>query len=329
MQKAEKRMLKTMKRTNVFKLYPTKEQEKFLLKICKMSTILWNKLNYIRRQAFFEGRFDWEEGVDELYNEFKSILGSATAQQIIRKNNFAWKSFFKLKWLQRMNKLPKHIKNVSPPRYWKDREAGKRKLMTIIRNDRYRIERNSKGKKYLIFKGMRIRITGKAKWHGKQGQLEILYDDLTKSWYSHQTIEVEKPEAKGYKKAFVDIGAICLITAWIENERQAIAFSGKPLLSDWWYWNKKIAQHQSLLKKINNKHTSKTLRKLYRIRQKRFRHYVNTVVHRFVKLCLKKGVKIIFVSDPKGLRRNNNKSKKLTLSSTTSSAIDISSKGLK
>ncbi len=39
--------------------------------------------------------------------------------------------------------------------------------------------------------------------------------------------------------------------------------------------------------------SSKRLRKLYRIRQRRFRHYVNTAVHKFVELCLKKGVKTI------------------------------------
>ncbi len=81
-----------------------------------MSAVLWNKINYIRRQALFKDRFSWEEGVKELYNEFKQIIGSATAQQIIRKNDFAWKSFFKLKRLQSKNKLSKHIKKVSPPR---------------------------------------------------------------------------------------------------------------------------------------------------------------------------------------------------------------------
>ena len=83
-----------MKRVNKFRLRLTKEQEKVLFSLCEMSAVLWNKLNYIRRQAFFEGRFDWKEGVDELYNEFKPILGSATAQQIVRKNNEAWRSFF-------------------------------------------------------------------------------------------------------------------------------------------------------------------------------------------------------------------------------------------
>ncbi len=93
--------------------------------------MLWNKINYIRRQAFFKDKFSWEEGVKELYNEFKEIIGSAAAQQIIRKNGFAWRNFFKLKKLQSKNKLPSNIKRVSPPRNWKDREAGKRKLMTI------------------------------------------------------------------------------------------------------------------------------------------------------------------------------------------------------
>ena len=68
-----------MKRVNKFRIRLTKEQEKVQFSLCEMSAVLWNKLNYIRRQAFFEGRFDWKEGVDELYNEFKPILGSATA----------------------------------------------------------------------------------------------------------------------------------------------------------------------------------------------------------------------------------------------------------
>ncbi len=84
-----------MKIVNKFRLRPTKEQE-ILFSLCEMSAVLWNKPNYIRRQLFFESRFDWKEGVDELYDEFKKIIGSATAQQIVRKNNDAWRSFFSL-----------------------------------------------------------------------------------------------------------------------------------------------------------------------------------------------------------------------------------------
>ncbi len=300
-----------MKRVNKFRLRPTKEQEKVLFSLCEMSAVLWNKLNYIRRQAFFEGRFDWKEGVDELYNEFKRILGSATAQQIIRKNNSAWRSFFALLKLKNQGKLPSHIRKISPPRYWKDRLSGRRKLMTVIRNDCYRIEEVG-GKKWLVLpKGLRIRITGEIRWRGKQGRLEIFYDDLTGRWYAYQSVEVNQPSAISPVKAFVDLGVINIITAWIEGEKQPIAFSGKPLLADWWYWTKKIAHYQSIAKKVNGANTTKRIRKYYRIRQLRFRHAVNTIIYRFVKLCYEEGVTEIVVGNVSHIRENNNKNSKV------------------
>ena len=302
-----------MRRTNKLRLRPTEEQERVLLNLCEMSAVLWNKLNYIRRQSFFEGAFDWEEGVAELYNEFKPIIGSATAQQIIRKNDEAWRSFFSLLKLKGEGSLPSHIHNISPPRYWKDRKSGRRKLMTIIRNDLYRIEEEGK-KKYLVLpKGLRIRATGSIKWRGKQGRLEIYYDDLTRRWYAHQSVEVDQPghTTSSKRKAFVDLGVMNIITAWIEGERQCVAFSGRPLLSDWWYLNHKISEHQSELKRVNDRSTSKRLRKLYRKRLRRFRHIINTIIYRFINLCLKKNVSEIIVGDVTHIRDNNDKGNKI------------------
>ena len=80
-----------MKRVNKFRLRPTKEQEKELRGLVEMSVVLWNKINYKRRQSFFKGNIDWD--TKEEYNGFKRIIGSATAQQIERKNNEAWRGF--------------------------------------------------------------------------------------------------------------------------------------------------------------------------------------------------------------------------------------------
>lgn len=238
-------------------------------------------------------------------------MGSATAQQIIRKNNEAWRSFFSLLRLKR--RLPPHIERVSPPRYWKDRSTGKRKLMTVIRNDTYRIE-EIEGEKCLILpKGLRIRATGSIRWGGKQGRLEIHYDDLTGRWYAHQSVEVEvdQQSATSSKRAFVDLGVINIITALIEGERQAIAFSGSPLLSDWWYWSERIAKYQSELKRVNDRNTSKQLRNLYRKRQCRFRHFINTIINRFARLCRERNVGEVIVGDITNIRANNDRGSKV------------------
>ena len=303
-----------MRRTNKLRLRPTEEQERGLLNLCEMSAVLWNKLNYIRRQRFFEGTFDWEEGVAELYDEFKPIIGAATAQQIIRKNNEAWRSFFTLLKLKGEGKLPSHIHNVAPPRYWKNRKTAKRRLMTVIRNDLYRIEGEGKKKFLVLPKGLRVRATGSIRWEGKQGRLEIYYDDLTGRWYAHQSVKVDQlrhTTSLTLRKAFVDLGVANIITAWIEEERQSIAFSGKPLLADWWYLNHKISEHQSELKRVNDRNASKRLRKLYRKRQRRFRDAINTIVYRFVKLCFEKGVSEIIVGDITHIRDDNSKGNKI------------------
>ncbi|MEX2706238.1 MAG: transposase [Candidatus Freyrarchaeum guaymaensis] len=76
-----------------------------------------------------------------------------------------------------------------------------------------------------------------------------------------------------------------------------------------------------MLKEVNGKHTSKRLRKLSRKRKRRFRHAVNTIVHRFVKDCYEKGVSEIVVGDLTNIRENNSKGKGPTRWFVTSGVI--------
>ena len=184
--------------------------------------------------------------------------------------------------------------------------------MTVMRNDCYRIEEMNGGKWLILPKGLRIRVTGEVRWRGRQGRLEIHYNDLNGRWYAYQSVEVDQPRhIIFHKKAFIDLGVINIITAWVEGERQAIAFSGRPLLADWRYWTKKIAKYQSKLKKVNGRNKSKQLRKLYRRRKLRFRNAVNTIIHRFVKLCYMKDIGEIIVGDVRHIRDDNNKGSKV------------------
>jgi putative transposase len=98
---------------------------------------LYNEVNFERRQAYIcYKRFEWYS--KRLYEKYAPLVGSATAQQIINKNNEAWKSFPALKRLKAEGRLPKHVTRVSMPRYWK--KNGKRKLKIIVRNDCYKID---------------------------------------------------------------------------------------------------------------------------------------------------------------------------------------------
>jgi len=146
---------------------------------------LWNEVNYRRRQSFFNGEIDWN--TDEEYNKYKRLVGSATAQQIIIKNNETWKSYFALLKLKQEGKFPPHINQIKPLRYWKDRKASKRILRILVRCDCYSLG----GDVLKLPFGLRIRWSGKNMLEGKQGRLEIVYADLNKSWYAFQPVEVK------------------------------------------------------------------------------------------------------------------------------------------
>ncbi len=299
-----------MKRTNIFKLKPAKEQEQRLFELADNCARMFNEINYKRRHSFSSRNFDWN--TEESYHKYKKIIGSATAQQVTRKNNEAWKSFFALLRLKKQGKLPKHIRKVSPPGYWKDRKTGKRVLTILIRCNCYKLSEN-----YLKLPfRLKIRWKGKSRWEEKkQGRLEIRYDNLSRRWYAYMPVEVERkplhqPTADKKKKAYVDLGIINIITSWIEGEKRAGIYSGRSVLSDWWYWNRKIGEHQSNIEKNGKRKTSKRLRKLFRKRKKRFRHLINTIIARFVKNCWEKGVSEIVIGDVKNIRVNSRKKKK-------------------
>ncbi|GBE54200.1 putative transposase [archaeon BMS3Bbin15] len=285
-----------MKRTNTFNLNPTKEQESRLFKLADNCSRMYNEINYKRRQSFFGGEIDWNTA--QLYKKYIRVVGSATAQQIIIKNNEAWKSFFFLFKGKKQGKLPENIKKIGVPGYWKDRKTGERDLRILIRNNCYKLRGDILK---LPFK-LEIKWRGRNKWYGKQGRLEIAYDRLSRKWYAFQPVLVTPAhQPTKNKKAYVDLGVKVPIMAWIPGER-IFGYRANSMLADWWYLNHRIAEHQSTLKEVNNRHTSKHLSKLYRKRQRRFRSHMNRIIKDFVKVCWHKGVSYIICGDLRNIR---------------------------
>jgi putative transposase len=245
---------------------------------------LYNEVNFERRQAYIRYRcFEWYP--KHLYEKYTPLIGSATAQQIINKNNEAWRSFLALKRLEAGGRLPKHITRVSMPGYWK--RNGRRELRIIVRSDCYRID-----DRYLYLpKLLRLKYEGELKWKGKQGRFEIIYDEVDEVCRGFMSVKVEKPPLRGGNKPlYIDLGVVNLATLWFEGLKQPIAFSGKRILSDWWYWTRNIAKEQRRLARVNGAKTSRKLRRLYRMRQRRFRHAVNAMIKTIVEDAYQLGI---------------------------------------
>jgi putative transposase len=84
-----------MKRTNTFGVTPlAPSDEELLFRVLDASPSLYNELNYARQEAYFDGENVWEIEQDDFRKKYLRVLGSATAQQVIRKNDEAWKGFF-------------------------------------------------------------------------------------------------------------------------------------------------------------------------------------------------------------------------------------------
>ncbi|MEM0061570.1 MAG: hypothetical protein QW726_06550, partial [Fervidicoccaceae archaeon] len=109
-----------MRRTAVLRIAPDRDSENKLKLLCSLSAKLWNEVNYARRRMFFEEkRVDLRTTYREFYENYKALIGSATAQQVLNKNDEAWRSFFSLLKAKKECKLPPFVKKVNPPGYRK------------------------------------------------------------------------------------------------------------------------------------------------------------------------------------------------------------------
>ncbi|MEM0032964.1 MAG: transposase, partial [Saccharolobus sp.] len=260
------------RRTNIVRLLPNGHQHKKLLKLADASAKLFNELNYERRQQFFHGEeVDFKGTWNKYYEKYKGILG-VNAQAVMQKNNEAWSSIFSLLKLKKEGKLPPHMTHVSPPRYWKDRENKRRKKILVVRQDRYEVDEK---RKKLILKDfhMEVDFVGKLRWYGKQGRLEIIYDEDTNKWYAHIPVDVGVEETKNGKKskyvvhgerktiqvaspqgnkvASMDLG-INVLASVVVDDGTWLLYKGVRVKEDYFYFEKRIAEVQSLADKAGN-----------------------------------------------------------------------------
>jgi len=266
---------------------------------------------------------DFEGTWGKCYEKYKEELG-VNAQAVMQKNNEAWSSFFSLIKLKKENKLPSHMNRVGPPRYWKDGETGGRKLILVVRQDRYVVDEQN----HIILKDFHLEIsfTGRLRWHGKQGRLEIYYDETRNAWFAsipvevgvevtrkgrrskhilrgeRKSIQVKSP--KGSKAASIDLG-INVLASVVVDDGSWLLYKGVRAKEDYFYFGRRIAEAQSLSDKMKNIEEYEAYYELNRERRRLFKKLARRLLHLYrnfashlMRELHEQGVSIIYLGYP-------------------------------
>ncbi|NJE25226.1 transposase [Thermococcus sp. MV5] len=308
-----------MKRSVTIKLQPSKEQEEILFQLGQATAIIWNKLNYERLKQFKEfSKIDFGTTEKEAYYTFKDWIGGSTVQQLARKNAEAWRSFFTLNRKKKAGELPEWFK-PKPPKFVREKN-GRKMFIIPLRNDQYRVKGNVLELRRLgKFGKLEIQFKGRIHLKGKQGRLEIQYDEVKRKWYAHVSLTVEEKlegeewvklprKPKGNLSAGIDLGINNLMAVYVENG-ESFLVNGRLLKSIDFYWQKRVADYQSKLNKSGAK-TSRKLRRMHEKAKLQAKHYINSAVRGTVERLYELGVSTIIVGYPKGIPRNSDKGKK-------------------
>ncbi|MDS0477046.1 transposase [Natrinema sp. 1APR25-10V2] len=288
-----------MRRTNTFAVRPLSRQDEQLLRdLLDASASLWNELNYERRQNFFEGDTVWDTA--DYRKQYVGVLGSATAQQVIRKNSEAWRSFFAAR---------EDGEYTAPPGYWGNEDEG-RELRTFIRNDQYILEIGERSRLEIpvgqdrkdeyglgYHERLRLEVAGDPKWEGEQGRLELYYDEVDDTFRAIQPITVpdsrrDSPLAE--ESAALDVGANNLVACTTTTGQQYL-YEGRDLFARFRETTEEIARLQSTLRE--GRYSSRRIRRLYRKRTRRRDHAQDTLVRDLMGRLYDEGVATVYVGD--------------------------------
>jgi putative transposase len=312
-------------RTNVVRLLPNGAQERRLRRLADATAKLWNELNFERRRQFFRGEgIDFKGTWNKYYEKYRGVLG-VNAQAVMQKNNEDWNSFFSLLRLKKEGKLPPHMNHISPPGYWKDRETGKRKLIIVIRQDRYVVDVE---RRVIILKdfNLEIKFVGRLRWFGRQGRLEIIYDESKGAWHAHIPVEVgveitrtgkrskfivrgerrfiRIATPRGNRVAAIDLG-INNLASVVVSDGTWLLYKGVRTKEDYFYFQRRIAETQSLRDTLKDKllddaidELNHEMRRLYRKLRRRLLHLYRSFASHLLKQLHELGVSTIYLGYP-------------------------------
>ncbi|EMA36884.1 IS200/IS605 family transposon protein TnpB [Halococcus hamelinensis] len=284
-----------MRRTNTFEVVPMSEvDEELLRRVMDATASLWNELTYERRQNLFDGESVWD--TEDYRMQYVGVLGSASAQQAIRKSGQAWRGFF-----------DSDEDDTGLPGYWGNEDEG-RELHWFGRNDQYTIQWGDRSRleipvgkdlkdEYDLTGRLRLEVRGEPRWDGEQGQLEIQYDEQRDRYRAYQPVEVDDSHPRlgtplADESAALDIGANNLVACTTTTGEQFL-YAGRDEFERFRETTREIARLQSKLPE--GRYSSHRIRRLYRKRTARRDHAMEGMARDLMERLHARGVATVYV----------------------------------
>jgi putative transposase len=309
-------------RTDTLRLLTTPELDDFLRRVGDATAKLINMENFRRRKQFFEGKgidcswmSAWARRKAEYFDIYK-LLGSKNFAEACRLIGERWKSFLGLLKAAKEGRLEPWQK-VRPPGYRK--RDGQRVPIVVVRYDNYRVDLEKRVIR-LGYWNLSIPFTGKPRWltkqGAKQGRLIIVYDPVRKRWCARVSVEVALEGRLGNSglKAGVDLGRerlIALVTEPINESGEGVAllYRGGPLKSDYFYFEKKIAEVDKMLADPKLEEADRAVlkearKRLYEKKRKRREQiFANAAAH-LIRMCEELNVGVLLLGYPRGIAQD-------------------------
>ena len=283
----------------------------------------WNQLTYRRRQEYFSDDGDvWEAEYTDLYEQYASLLGKATCQQLARKNSEAWRSHFELLSLYRDESNQAVTEKPEPPGYWGNRDDGY-DLHGLVRNDLYTFDWNE-DKSTLEFgvgdvledrydfdhnERVTLEVRGNPQWCGDDSRLELIYDEHAETLRVQHPVRIQPDDVQEQRQAAfthtlnpentthsaaIDVGANNTLAIVTETDDTTV-YHARPEFERFQQQSERIATLQAELP--DDQYTSDLIQRVYDARSRQRNHSRDAAVKHVAEWLLERNIDTVYVGD--------------------------------
>ena len=288
--------------------------------LCWKSKNMYNYGNYIVRQEFIETSKEKEQGLRETanwiqYNKLFDMvkdsepyreLGSNVGQATLRKLDKSWKSFFES--IKDYGKHPdKYLGRPKMPGYL-PKENGRYEC--DLDNNKFKV---IDGYVYFCWKPLKA-MNNTFMTNIPEGTklMQLRFVPKNGEYIIEVVYQIDVPDVKDESEriASIDLGVDNLMTITTNCGVKPLVINGKPLKSINQYYNKKISEMRSELKKRHNADWSKEMQRFTIKRNNKVDDYIQKATKMVIDFCKENNIDTLVCGYNSGWKQESDMNKK-------------------